>query len=156
MSTPAFKTSGIVRSSERWFSCDKCKLLLKSHVHYKDHMAYDTCAICNTCFPTRISLLKHRMKYHGNEMPENSVKINSQVIKPRINSKLKQKYHHLGPALLKQVLENKTSDESEERDYQCMQCVSDVRHEKTYLKFFVVVIPKEGWARVSVPILLLA
>ncbi len=31
----------------------------------------------------------------------------------------------------------------------------DVRHEKTDLKVFVVVIPKEGWARVAAPILLL-
>ncbi len=31
----------------------------------------------------------------------------------------------------------------------------DVRHEKTDLKAFVVVIPKEGWASVAVPILLL-
>ena len=30
----------------------------------------------------------------------------------------------------------------------------DVCHEKTDLKVFVVVIPKEGWARVAVPILL--
>ncbi len=30
-----------------------------------------------------------------------------------------------------------------------------VRHEKTDLKVFVVVIPKEGWARVAMPILLL-
>ena len=32
----------------------------------------------------------------------------------------------------------------------------DMRHEKTDLKVFVVVIPEEGWARVAVPILLLA
>ena len=32
----------------------------------------------------------------------------------------------------------------------------DARHEKTDLKVFVVVISKEGWARVAVPILLLA
>ncbi len=32
---------------------------------------------------------------------------------------------------------------------------SDVRHEKTDLKVFVGVIPKEGWARVAAPILLL-
>ncbi len=33
--------------------------------------------------------------------------------------------------------------------------LSDTRHEKTDLKFFVVVIPKEGWAHVAAPILLL-
>ncbi len=32
----------------------------------------------------------------------------------------------------------------------------DARHKKTDLKVFVVVIPKEGWAHVAVPILLLA
>ncbi len=32
---------------------------------------------------------------------------------------------------------------------------SDACHEKTDLKVFVVVIPKEGWARVAAPILLL-
>ena len=32
---------------------------------------------------------------------------------------------------------------------------NDVRHEKTDLKVFVVVIPKEGWARVAAHILLL-
>ena len=31
----------------------------------------------------------------------------------------------------------------------------EVCHEKTDLKVFVVVIPKEGWARVAAPILLL-
>ncbi len=31
----------------------------------------------------------------------------------------------------------------------------EVRHEKTDLKVFVVVIPKEGWTRVAAPILLL-
>ncbi len=31
----------------------------------------------------------------------------------------------------------------------------DVRHEKTDLKVFVVVIPKEGWARMAASILLL-
>ncbi len=31
----------------------------------------------------------------------------------------------------------------------------DACHEKTDLKVFVVVMPKEGWARVAVPILLL-
>ncbi len=31
----------------------------------------------------------------------------------------------------------------------------DVCHEKTDLKVFVVVIPKEGWARMAAPILLL-
>ncbi len=31
----------------------------------------------------------------------------------------------------------------------------DARHEKTDLKVFVVVIPKEGWARVAAPILFL-
>ncbi len=31
----------------------------------------------------------------------------------------------------------------------------DARHEKTDLKVFVLVIPKEGWARVTAPILLL-
>ncbi len=31
----------------------------------------------------------------------------------------------------------------------------DACHEKTDLKVFVVVIPKEGWARVAAPILLL-
>ncbi len=31
----------------------------------------------------------------------------------------------------------------------------DARHEKTDLKVFVVVIPKEGWARMAAPILLL-
>ncbi len=31
----------------------------------------------------------------------------------------------------------------------------DGRHEKTALKVFVVAIPKEGWARVAAPILLL-
>ncbi len=30
---------------------------------------------------------------------------------------------------------------------------NEVRHEKTDLKVFVVVIPKEGWARVAMPIL---
>ncbi len=33
--------------------------------------------------------------------------------------------------------------------------VSDPRHEKTDLMVFVVVIPKEGWTYVAVPILLL-
>ncbi len=33
--------------------------------------------------------------------------------------------------------------------------VIDAHHEKTDLKVFVVVIPKEGWARVAAPILLL-
>ncbi len=28
-------------------------------------------------------------------------------------------------------------------------CLNDVRHKKTDLKVFVVVIPKEGWARVA-------
>ena len=32
----------------------------------------------------------------------------------------------------------------------------DAHHEKTDLKVFVVVIPKEGWPRVAAPILLLA
>ncbi len=32
---------------------------------------------------------------------------------------------------------------------------SDLRHEKTDLKVFVVVIPKEGWARVATPVPLL-
>ncbi len=31
----------------------------------------------------------------------------------------------------------------------------DTRHEKTDLKVFVVVIPKEGWASVAAPIILL-
>ncbi len=30
----------------------------------------------------------------------------------------------------------------------------DARHEKIDLKIFVVVIPKEGWARMAAPILL--
>ena len=34
--------------------------------------------------------------------------------------------------------------------------INDECHEKTDLKVFVVVIPKEGWARVAAPILLLA
>ncbi len=34
-------------------------------------------------------------------------------------------------------------------------CVIEVRHEKTDLKVFVVVIPKVGWARMAAPILLL-
>ncbi len=43
----------------------------------------------------------------------------------------------------------------------CAECnnqqtaIFDVHHEKTDLKVFVVVIPKEGWARVAAPILLL-
>ncbi len=32
---------------------------------------------------------------------------------------------------------------------------TDARHEKTDLKVFVVVIPKEGWASLATPILLL-
>ena len=36
-----------------------------------------------------------------------------------------------------------------------LQGTYDARHEKTDLKVFVVVIPKEGWARVAAPILLL-
>ena len=32
--------------------------------------------------------------------------------------------------------------------------INDVRHEKTDLKVFVIIIPKEGWARVAAPILL--
>ena len=33
--------------------------------------------------------------------------------------------------------------------------ISDARHVKTDLKFFVLVIPKEGWVLVAAPILLL-
>ena len=36
----------------------------------------------------------------------------------------------------------------------CITCIIPIWHEKTDLKFFVVVIPKEGWARLAVPILL--
>ncbi len=37
----------------------------------------------------------------------------------------------------------------------CINSQNDACHEKTDLKVFVVVIPKEGWARVAAPILLL-
>ncbi len=48
---------------------------------------------------------------------------------------LKVNNEHLGPEISKNTFE--------------------VHHEKTDLKVFVVVIPKEGWARVAAPILLL-
>ncbi len=38
---------------------------------------------------------------------------------------------------------------------QNMGSAPDVHHEKTDLKVFVVVIPKEGWVSVAAPILLL-
>ena len=37
----------------------------------------------------------------------------------------------------------------------CLGSTLKMHHEKTDLKVFVVVIPKEGWARVATPILLL-
>ncbi len=40
-------------------------------------------------------------------------------------------------------------------DFMGLILIYEVRHEKTDLKVFVVVIPKEGWARVAAPILLL-
>ena len=40
-------------------------------------------------------------------------------------------------------------------DCHTVHVVTDARHEKTDLKVFVAVIPKEGWACVAVPILLL-
>ena len=36
-----------------------------------------------------------------------------------------------------------------------MAMTNDAHHEKTDLKIFVVVIPKEGWAHVAAPTLLL-
>ncbi len=41
------------------------------------------------------------------------------------------------------------------RDEMKLITTSDVCHERTDLKVFVVVIPKEGWARMAAPILLL-
>ena len=37
----------------------------------------------------------------------------------------------------------------------CNEQIDDTRHEKTDLKVFVLVIPKEGWVRMAAPILLL-
>ncbi len=37
----------------------------------------------------------------------------------------------------------------------CSSTIYEARHEKTDLKVFVVVIPKEGWAHMAAPILLL-
>ncbi len=34
-----------------------------------------------------------------------------------------------------------------------LMSIHDARHKKTDLKVFVVVIPKEGWARVAIPLL---
>ncbi len=54
------------------------------------------------------------------------------------------------------LLKHSQWSSTETQSHKVMPLSIDVHHEKTDLKVFVVVIPKEGWACMAAPILLFA
>ncbi len=101
------------------YTCCNCKLYLKSHTQYKDHMKYDTCNTCGRCFPTRIALLKHRIRFHHNERMTDSVDKNniySQEIDASVNQlkyiKYKERMKRFGPKVKANLAEREINEDT--------------------------------------------